>query len=303
MAFYRGFSLYKRLTKNRFPVKIAVFRICYMMEKEENSMLKRKYRVTAVLLAVLLTMSFCLGAWAEEGDLLSRIRERGYIVIATEGDWAPWTYHDESNALVGFDVEVGRKLAAYIGVEARFEETGWDAILAGVDSGRFDIAVNGVSVTPARSEKYDFSVPYVYSKTVLVVRGDNESIHSFEDLNGKRTANTISSIFAGLAESYGATVVGVEALADTIQLVLQGRVDATMNSRMTINDFLREHPDANLKIVDERDGDIVAVPVRKGGDSDSLLALINEALASMRADGTLKELSERYFGGMDMTAE
>lgn len=267
-------------------------------------MKKQIARVLSVVLALSLLLSICLSASAaQESDLLARIREKGYIVIATEGDWAPWTYHDESNALVGFDVELGRKLAEYIGVEARFEETNWDAILAGVDSGRFDIACNGVSVTPQRSEKYDFSVPYVYSKTVLVVRGDNESIRSFEDLKGKKTANTISSIFANLAESFGATVVGVDALQDTIQQVLQGRVDATMNSRMTINDFMKEHPDANLKIVDERAGDIVSVPVRKGEDAASLLALINEALRAMHADGTLTELSQRYFGGMDMTAE
>ena len=267
-------------------------------------MKKQFARVLSAVLALSLLLSLCLtSSAAQEGDLLARIREKGYIVIATEGDWSPWTYHDESNTLMGFDVELGKKLAEYIGVEARFEETNWDAILAGVDSGRFDIACNGVSVTPARSEKYDFSVPYVYSKTVLVVRGDNDTIHSLEDLKGKKTANTISSIFAGIAESYGASVVGVEALVDTIQQVLQGRVDATMNSRMTINDYLKEHPDSNLKIVDETAGDIVAVPVRKGEDAASLLALINEAIESMRADGTLSELSKRYFDGLDVTEE
>ena len=155
--------------------------------------MKKQMKLCCAVLSLILSLIFCLSASAAgESDLLARIREKGYIVIATEGDWAPWTYHDESNALVGFDVELGRKLAEYIGVEARFEETNWDAILAGVDSGRFDIACNGVSVTPQRSEKYDFSVPYVYSKTVLVVRGDNDSIRSFEDLKGKKTANTIS---------------------------------------------------------------------------------------------------------------
>ena len=71
-------------------------------------------------------------------------------------------------------------------------------------------------------------MPYILTHTVLVVRDDNESIKSFEDLNGKVTANTISSTYAATAEGYGATVTGVDALADTIQLVLQGRVDATL---------------------------------------------------------------------------
>ena len=118
----------------------------------------------------------------EEKDLLGRIQEAGKIVIATEGDWAPWTYHDETGELVGFDIEVGKALAEILGVEADFVETDWDSILAGVDSGRFDIACNGVGYTEERAEKYAFTDPYVYTHKVLIVRADNEDIKSFEDV-------------------------------------------------------------------------------------------------------------------------
>ncbi|MBQ6507825.1 MAG: transporter substrate-binding domain-containing protein [Clostridia bacterium] len=248
----------------------------------------------AVLLALVLVAVFSVSL-AENTDRLSQIKERGYITIATEGDWAPYTYHDESNALVGYDVEIGQAIAEYLGVEARFNEAPWDSILAGVEAGRFDIACNGVSYTPERAEKYNFSTPYLYTPSVLVVKDDNEQIKTVDDLKGKKTANTISSIYAGIAEEYGAEVAGVDTLADTIQQVIQGRVDATINAKVSIEDYLKEHPDSPIKIVQYLDGDINVFPVQKNESTDTLLAAVNEALQAMRDDGRLAELSMKYF--------
>ena len=256
-----------------------------------------------LLLAVLLLVTAVLpcAAAGEGKTLLEVIQERGYITIATEGDWAPFTYHDEANNLVGLDVEIGQEIAAILGVEARFEETSWDSILAGVDSGRFDIACNGVGYTEQRAEKYHFSSPYIVTHTVLVVRDDNEAIKSFEDLSGKTTANTISSTYAATAEGYGATVTGVDALADTIQLVVQGRADATLNAEVAINDYLLEHPDAKIKIVAEIEGEKCCIPVRKAEETETLVTAINEALETLRASGRLSEISMKYFNGLDLT--
>ena len=248
----------------------------------------------AVLLALALVAVFSVSL-AENTDRLSQIKERGYLTIATEGDWAPYTYHDESNALVGYDVEIGQAIAEYLGVEARFNEAPWDSILAGVEAGRFDIACNGVSYTPERAEKYNFSTPYLYTPSVLVVKDDNEQIKTVDDLKGKKTANTISSIYAGIAEEYGAEVAGVDTLADTIQQVIQGRVDATINAKVSIEDYLKEHPDSPIKIVQYLDGDINVFPVQKNESTDTLLAAVNEALQAMRDDGRLAELSMKYF--------
>ncbi len=260
-------------------------------------------KMLALVFSLVMAMTILVASVssAETVDLLSQIKERGYIIIATEGDWAPWTYHDESNQLVGLDVEIGTAIAEQLGVEARFEETNWDSILQGVDSGRFDLACNGVGYTETRAEKYSFSTPYVYTHKVLVVRKDNEEIKSFEDLKGKKTANTASSTYAAIAEEYGATVTGVDALADTLQLVLQRRVDATINSQVTINDYMIAHPEAEIKVVDEGPGEPVAIPVRKADDTATLIAAINEALDAMRADGTLAAISIKYFNGLDLT--
>lgn len=254
---------------------------------------------------LLLALLFCATtvALGEGGDLLARIRERGTLVIATEGNWQPWTYHDENDVLTGFDVEIGTLIAEGLGVAPDFQETQWDAILAGVDAGRFDIACNGVGYTEPRAEKYSFSTPYVYTQVVLVVRGDNEDINTAEDLNGRTTANTASSTFAAIGEGYGATVTPVDSLIETIMLVEQGRVDATINAKGSIDDYLAQHPEANIRIAQVLpEGEPVAYPMRKGEDAETLVAAVNDILEAKRKDGTLSALSEKYFG-VDLTKE
>ncbi len=253
-------------------------------------------KLLCLTMALFLALA-ALPAFAEEGDLLSRIQQKGEIVIATEGAWAPWTYHDENDTLVGFDVEVAQAIAAKLGVTATFVETEWDGIFAGLDAQRYDIAANGVEITDERSEKYDFSTPYGYIRTALVVREDNDTITSFEDLNGKKTANSIASTYMILAESYGATAVGVDTLDQTIQMVLSGRADATLNAEVSVYDYLSVHPDANIKIVAlTEEASQVALPVRKGEDSATLLAAINQAIEELANEGELTRISEKYFG-------
>ena len=239
-------------------------------------------------------------AEAAKADLLAQIKERGYITIATEGDWSPWNYHDENDVLTGFDVEIGRKIAEGLGVEAKFEETDWDSLLAGVDSGRFDIACNGVGYTEERAQKYNFSTPYAYTNSVLVVRADNEDIKTLEDLKGRTTANTASSTYAALAEKYGATVTPANTLTDTIELLLNGRVEATINAQVSINDYMLQHPDAAVKVVQVIEGDSTAFPVRKGDDTLTLVEEVNRILDEMRANGELSAISEQFFN-MDIT--
>lgn len=255
----------------------------------------RKFKVVVVALLSLI-LAVCT-ALADGEDQLAAIKAKGEIVVATEGAWAPWTYHDEQGNLVGFDVEVAKAIADKLGVTATFAETEWDGIFAGLDAGRYDIAANGVEVTDERAEKYNFTTPYGYIRTALIVRGDNDDITSFEDLAGKHTANSIASTYMTLAESYGATAVGVDTLDQTIQMVLSGRADATLNAEVSFYDYMAVHPDANIKVVAlTDDASRVSIPVRKDEKSASLLEAINQAIAELDEEGELSRISEKYFG-------
>jgi len=256
-------------------------------------------RMTAVMLAAFMLASVLTMAVSAKGsdDLLETIQERGTIIVGLEGDWAPWSYVDENDELTGYDVEVAKAIADKLGVEIQIVPGEWDGLFAGMDAGRYDMVVNGVEVTEERADKYDFSTPYAYIRTALIVKGDNDSIKTFEDLKGKKTANSIASTYMNLAESYGATCYGVSTLDETLTMVLQGRVDATLNAIVSFTDYMAQHPDSNLKVVaTTEDASNVAIPMRKGDETASLREAVNKAIDELREDGTLSELSTRFFG-------
>ena len=255
-----------------------------------------------VWMLVIMMAAAAVPALAEEADVLAKIREKGTLTIAMEGVWQPWTYHDETGALTGFDVEVGALIAEGLGVQPEYVETAWDDILAGVDSGRFDIACNGVGFTEKRAESYNFSDIYVYTQMVLVVRDDNEDIQSIEDLNGRKTANSPNSTYADTALAAGAEVVYVDTLGETMEMLQQGRVDATLNAKDSVDAYLAEHPEAKIKVVLSVAGEPVAIPMQKGEQTETLKAEIDRILEEARQNGKLAELSQKYFG-RDLTVE
>lgn len=236
--------------------------------------------------------------------LLKQVLDKGTLVAGMEGNWAPWSYHDlDTNEVIGYDADTARAIGEKLGVEVQIVEAPWESLFAGLDDGRYDLVINGVEVTDERSEKYDFSEPYAYIHTALVVRKDNEEIKSFDDLKGKKTVNSIGSTYMELAESYGASAAGVSTLNDTIQNVIDGRADATLNADVSIYDYLNQQPDANIKIVaTTEDASHVAIPIRKGDETASFEKAVNAAIEELKADGTLAELSEKYFGS-DVTKE
>ena len=231
-------------------------------------------------------------------DLLQRINNGGTINVGTEGTYPPFTYHDESGKLTGYDVEVTRAVADKLGVEVEFKETQWDAMLAGLDSKRFDMVANQVSLTtPERLAKYDKSTAYSWSGAVVLAPTDDNRYSSWEALKGLRSAQSLSSNYGELAERYEAEIVPVDGMAQAIQLVKQDRADFTMNDNLAILDYLKKFPDSALEIklvapASEQTGS--GIVLLKG--DDAVVTKLDEAMAALKADGTLTKLSEEFFG-------
>ena len=226
---------------------------------------------------------------------LAAVKAAGTLRVGTEGTYAPFTYHDASGQLVGFDVEIARAVAAKLGVRAEFLEGKWDGLIAGLDAGRYDVVVNEVTITDARKAKYDFSEPYIVSKAALIVREDNTAIRDFADLKGLKSAHTLTSNYAKLAEGYGADLVGTDGFDQSVALVLNGRADATINDSLSYLDFKKHKPDAKVKIAATRpDAEYEGIVFPKG--EPDMKAAIDKALADIRADGTYRRISETYFG-------
>ena len=234
---------------------------------------------------------------AASGSLIERINNKGTITVGTEGTYAPFTYHDKDGKLTGYDVEVTRAVADKLGVKVEFKETQWDSMMAGLKAGRFDVVANQVGLTsPERQATFDKSEPYSWSGAVLVARKDS-NIKSIDDIKGVKTAQSLTSNYGEKAKAAGAELVPVDGLAQSLTLIEQKRADATLNDELAVLDYLKNKPDAGVKIVwsapaDEKVGS--GLIVNKG--NDEALAKFSTAMNELKADGTLKKLGEQFFG-------
>ena len=248
----------------------------------------------AVLAAVAVLLTACGGGSDEASSDLARVKEAGVLKVGTEGTYSPFSYHDpKTNELVGYDVEVIDAVAKKLGVEAEYVETPWDAIFAGLTSQRFDVVANQVTRNEERQGLYGLSDTYTVSEGVIATRADDSSVSSLADLKGKKSAQSLTSNWAKVAKDAGADVESVEGFTQAITLLKQKRVEATVNDNLAVLDYQKSTGDTSVKIA-AKTGDISeqVVATRKGSD---LVAAVNKALAELKADGTLKAISEKYF--------
>jgi cystine transport system substrate-binding protein len=214
--------------------------------------------------------------------------------VGTEGTYSPFSYQGTDGQLTGYDIEIAQAVGAKLGKKVEFVQTPWDAIFAGLEAQRFDLIANQVTINDERKAKYDLSDPYTVSEGVIVTRADDTSITSLANLQGKTTAQSATSNWAQVARDAGANVEAVEGFVQAIQLLKDGRVDATVNDTLAVGEYQRTNNDAGIKIAGTT-GDTSEQAFAARKDS-GLIAEVNRALGELRADGTLKRISEKYFG-------
>lgn len=266
--------------------------------------MKKRRLFFGIILCMVLLLASCgtknnetkeTGDGAESKDVLAEIKSKGKLLIGTEGTYPPFTFHDDKGDLTGFDVEIAREVAKRLGVDAEFLETQWDALFAGLDAKRFDMIANEVGIREDRQKKYDFSDPYITSTAVLVVPKNNKDITSFEEIEGLKAAQSLTSNYGEMAKEYGADLVSVEGFNQAIELLTSGRVDVTINDNLTVLDYLKQKPNAPIKMVaTHEDASHSGLVFRKG--SDTLVKEVNQALKDMIDDGTYLKISEKWFG-------
>nr|WP_315049183.1 amino acid ABC transporter substrate-binding protein [uncultured Campylobacter sp.] len=221
--------------------------------------------------------------------------KNGVLTVATEGTYSPYSFHDEKGELTGYDIDVAKAVAKKLNLKIAFVEAPWDAMFAAFDAGKADVVFNQVSITDERKKKYDYSVPYTVPYAVIVTHKDNDDIKSFADLKGKRSAHSATSNWAQVAEQNGAQIVVVDGFSKGVELIATGRADATINDNVTFLDYIKQRPNAPIKIAfTGSDPTPTAALVKKG--NEELVAAINKALNELRAEGKLKEISIKYFG-------
>lgn len=249
-------------------------------------------------LASVLLIALALTACGKSKDAASDVTQtKGTLTIGLEGTYRPYSYHDSNNKLTGFEVDLGKQLAKKMNLTPKFIESKWDSLVAGLDANKYDVVLNNVGVTKERQDKYNFTSPYIYSKSILVVKKNNSSIKTIKDIKGKKMAQTVTSENGADAERLGANVVSTDDFANTISLILDGRADGTINSNDAVYSYLKEKPDTNIKTI-STGSEIPALKVAGliQQDNPKLQKELNKALKELRADGSLSKLSKKYFG-------
>jgi len=239
---------------------------------------------------------------AAKGDgSLQRVLDAGKLSVGAEGNWEPYVYNNADGDLDGFEVAMAKEIAKRLGVKLDMADhisDSWDGVLAGLDASRYDAVICGCSPTPERQKAYDVSDPYGEQLIALVVNKDNDKIKSFDDLDGKTSANSLSSSSGKIAKNYGAKLVEAS-LEQGMLLIEQGRADCTINDAASINAYLKANPNANVKIVSyykpKNAYEIQSAVVMRKGD-DTLRDAVNDAIKDIIADGTAKKLATKYFG-------
>ncbi|MFX4288010.1 ABC transporter substrate-binding protein/permease [Janibacter sp. G349] len=213
--------------------------------------------------------------------------------VGTEGVYAPFSIK-QGDDFTGFDVEVMKAVGERLGVEVEFVATPWDSMFAALAAGRFDVVANQVNVNPEREKLYDLSDPYVDTAGVLVVAEDNpENITKLSDLKGKRAAENLTSSWAEVAKDNGADIVGVDGMNEAMSSLKEGRVDAIVNDKLAVRNYIATSPDPGVKIVAETDDQAQSVFAAKKGTG--YMPEINKALAEMEEDGTTQAIYDKYF--------
>lgn len=215
------------------------------------------------------------------------------IRVGTEGVYAPFSIK-KGDEFTGFDIEIMNAVAERLGVEVEYVGTQWDSMFAALGSDRFDIVANQVTYNKQRDELYDLSDPYVETGGVLVVAEDNpKDITTLEDLKGQRAAENLTSSWAEVAKEHDAEIVGVEGMTEAMSSLKQGRVDAIVNDKLAVRNYLATNPNPGVKVVDETDETSESVLAAKKGSG--YMPEINKALADMEKDGTTDKIYDRYF--------
>lgn len=267
----------------------------------------KKLTAMLILMAFALVMAGCSSSSQEKEETTAwdTIKEEGKLTVATSGTLYPTSYHDsESNDLTGYEVEVVREMAKRMDLEVEFSEMAFDGMLTSIQSGKVDIAANDIMINEERKEKFDFASPYKYSFGTAMVRKDDLSgIKTMEDLKGKKAAGEATTTYMAIAREYGAEEVIYDNATNDQYLrdVSTGRTDVILNDYYLQRLAIAAFPDLNIAI----HPDIKFNPnnqgiIMKKGNTE-LKKNIDATLKGMHEDGTISEISKKFFDGADVS--
>lgn len=236
-----------------------------------------------------------LSPWAH-AELMDDVSDRNELRIAIEANTPPFNFRDTSDQPNGFEVELGRLLARELDVNADFVVVESTDLLTGVESGKYDIALNQIAITPELKERLDFSTPYSYTSAQLIMRQEEKRpLRNLEAFKGHSLGVVQGSSFAEQAPKVeGVEVRNVRDAIQPIKEVADDQIDAAVSDRRPVPYAIRESKLPGAEGTTFGPVLKLAIPFQKG--NPAFQSALDNALQRVRADGRLSELSKKWFG-------
>ena len=260
----------------------------------------RLFSVLFLLLSVSILLFACGGSdstdteTSESEEAAGSDGEITKLVAGTDATYAPMEYIDDNGEIVGIDIDIVNAIAEELGIEVEFKNIGWEPLFPAVENGEVDFAVSSITITEERQESFDFTEPYYVANQLILVPEDSD-ITSFQDLKDKRVSVQINTtghiVVKDLLGETSSNIVATETMPLAISEMLNGNADASVGDNSTINDYMKNNPDVNVKTIedDEFEKEYYGLMVKKG--NTEILELLNEGIQKIKENGKLEEIT------------
>lgn len=270
-----------------------------------NNRWRRTTLSLIVLTIIAMVAAGCGTASKEEGaaagsSSLEKIKQEGKIVIGMMGTYAPYNFLNENKEIDGYDADIAKAIAKHMGVEAEIVTGEFSGLIEGLQRGKFNALISQVTITEERKQSIDFSAPYIKNAVNVVVKEDNQDIHSVEDFKGKKIGVGLGTNDEAYLRNEVLPKVGdfeIVTYKDVITSLMDlntGRIDATINNVFAIKPMIEEKGVKVKAVGDPIKEDVAGIAIKKG--QPELLDAINKAFEAMKQDGSYAEIHKKWFG-------
>ena len=244
-----------------------------------------------------------------------KVESAGTLVLGLDDAFPPMGYKDtETGDIIGFDIDIAKEVCSRLGIELKLQPIDWNNKQSELENGNVDCLWNGFSKTPERDEQFNLSIPYMKNEQIILVKTDSD-YQTLEDLAGKTIGVQADSSAESALEaeenkefkdSLG-EIVKIEDYAMAVLEIQNGTIDAISIDEVVARFYLNNDPDA-YRILSDSDGNALSLATedyvigfRKS--DNALKEKVEEALREMSSDGTMKTISEEWFGEDVTTVE
>jgi polar amino acid transport system substrate-binding protein len=262
-------------------------------------------KASALWKAGLCAVGVLVSARVASADVMDDIKKKGEMVIGMEVAYVPYEFFKDGEVM-GYDVDLARRFAEKLGVKATFVDTEWAGVIPALLAKKFDAIISGMTITADRAQKVNFSMPYGEATNVLLIRANDDSIKTAEDIAGKRAGTQLGSAGDKVAKQFEESLKAkgkpgysdyklYDHFPEAYLDLSNNRIDAVISSLSTLQIVMRDAPGKYKTVTG-----IQALKAYFGMafrlDDKKMLAFVNEQLGDMKKSGELDKLQVKWFG-------